>query len=95
MTCGREPILPWEVEHDLGPQESDEIPELSIDEVIERMCNLQVQVLDVAAANIKNAQKVQARAYNAKHARNACNWSESMEDETTVEYKAQSTQKRT
>ena len=28
-------------------------------------------MLDVAAANTKNAQKVQARAYNAKHARNA------------------------
>ena len=28
-------------------------------------------MLDVAAANIKHAQKVQARAYNAKHARNA------------------------
>ena len=71
MMYGREPILPWEVEHDLGPLESDEIPELSIDEVIERMYNLQVQVLNVAAANIKNTQKVQARAYNAKHVRNA------------------------
>ena len=71
MMYGREPILQWEVEHDLGPIESDDISELSIDEVIERMYNLQVQVLDVAAANIKNAQKVQARAYNAKHARNA------------------------
>ena len=28
-------------------------------------------MLDVAAANIKQAQKVQARAYNTKHARNA------------------------
>ena len=28
-------------------------------------------MLDVTAPNIKNAQKVQARAYNAKHARNA------------------------
>ena len=28
-------------------------------------------MLDVAAANIKQAQKVQARAYNAKHAKNA------------------------
>ena len=71
MMYGREPILPWEVEHDLGPLESDEIPELSIDKVIERMYNLRVQELDVAAANIKNAQKVQARPYNAKHARNA------------------------
>ena len=48
-----------------------DVPDLSIDKVIERMYNLQVQVLDVAAANIKQAQKVQARAYNAKHARNA------------------------
>ena len=71
MMYGREPILPWEVEHDLGPLESVDVPELSLDEVIERMYNLRVQVLDVAAANIKHAQKVQARAYNAKHARNA------------------------
>ena len=72
MMSGREPILPWKVEHDLGPLESDEIPELSIDECIcMRMYNLQVQVLDVAAANIKNTQKIQARAYNAKHARKA------------------------
>ena len=71
MMYGREPILPWEVEHDLGPLESVDVPELSLDEVIERMYNLWVQVLDVAAANIKHAQKVQARAYNAKHAGNA------------------------
>ena len=71
MMYGREPILPWEVEHDLGSLESENAPELSINEVIDRMYNLRVQVLDVAAANIKQAQKVQARAYNAKHARNA------------------------
>ena len=71
MMYGREPILPWEVEHDLGPLESDEIPELSTDEGIQRMYDLPVQVLDVAAANIKQAQKIQARAYNVKHARNA------------------------
>ena len=71
MMYGREPILPREVEHDLGPLESVDVPELSLDEVIEKMYNLRVQVLDVAAANIKQAQKVQARAYNAKHARNA------------------------
>ena len=28
-------------------------------------------MLDVAAANIKQVQKVQVRAYNAKHARNS------------------------
>ena len=40
MMYGREPILPWEVEHDLGPLESVDVPELSFDEVIERMYNL-------------------------------------------------------
>ena len=40
MMYGREPILPWEVEHDLGLLESDKIPELNIDEVIERIYNL-------------------------------------------------------
>ena len=69
MMYGREAILPWEVEHDLGPLESENAPELSIDEVIERMYNLQVQVLDVAAANIKQAQYVQA--CTTKHTRNA------------------------
>ena len=57
MMYGREPILLWEVEHDLGPLEFVDVPELSLDEVIERMYNLRVQVLDVAAANIKQAQK--------------------------------------
>ena len=71
MMYGREPILPWEVEYDLGPLEDENVPELSFDEVIERIYNLQVQVLDVAVANIKQAKKVQARAYNAKHAINA------------------------
>ena len=71
LRYGREPILPWEVEHDLDPLESDDAPEFSLDEVIQRMYDLQVQVLDVAAANIKQAKKVQARPYNAKHARNA------------------------
>ena len=57
MMYGREPILlPWEVDHDLGPLESENAPELSIYEVIERMYNLPVQVLDVTAANIKQAQ---------------------------------------
>ena len=35
---GREPILPWEVEHDLGPLESDDVPELSLDEAMKRGC---------------------------------------------------------
>ena len=35
------------------------------------MYNIREQVLDVAAANIKRAQKIQARSYNAKDCRNA------------------------
>ena len=71
MIYGREPILPWEVEHDLGPLETEDAPELSTDEVIQRMYDLQVHVLDVAAANIIQAHKDKARAYNTKHSRNA------------------------
>ena len=40
MMYGREPVPPWEVEHDLGCLESDEVPELSIDEIIQRMYDL-------------------------------------------------------
>ena len=39
MMYGREPILAWKVEHDLGPLEFDDVPELSLDEVIVRMYN--------------------------------------------------------
>ena len=57
MMYGREPILPWEIEHDLGILESENALQLSIDEVIDRMYNLQVQVLDIAAANIKKPRR--------------------------------------
>ena len=40
MMYAREPILSWEVEYDLGPLEPDDLPELSIDEVIQRMYEL-------------------------------------------------------
>ena len=63
--------MSWDLEGDLGPLENDEDQELPIEEVIERMYNIREQVLDVAAANIKRAQKIQARSYNAKHCRNA------------------------
>ena len=63
--------MPWELEGDLGPLENEEDQELPIEEVIERMYNIGEQVLDVAAANIKRAQKIQARSYNAEHCRNA------------------------
>ena len=63
--------MPWELDGDLGPLEDEEDKDLPIEEVIERMYNIKEEVLDVAAANIKRAQKVQARSYNAKHCRNA------------------------
>ena len=68
---GRECVMPWELEGDLGPLENKKDQELPIEEVIERMYNIREQVLDVAATNIKRAQKIQARSYNAKHCRNA------------------------
>ena len=61
--------MPWELEADLGPLETE--VDLPVEEVIDRMYNIREQVLDVAAANIKRAQKIQSRFYNAKHCRNA------------------------
>ena len=66
---GRECVMPWELEGDLGPLETEVY--LPVEEVIHRMYNIREQVLDVAAANIKRAQKIQSRSYNAKHCRNA------------------------
>ena len=63
--------MPWELEGDLGPLENEEDKKLPIEEVIEKMYNIREQVLGVAATNIKRAQKIQARSYNAKHCRNA------------------------
>ena len=71
MMYGREPLLPWQMENDLGPLDmSQEVPQVSIEEAIEKMENLCQQVLEVAAGNIKKAQAHQAKTYNAKHARN-------------------------
>ena len=71
MMYGREPLLPWQMENDLGPLDmSQEVPKVSIEEAIEKMENLHQQVLEVAAGNIKKAQVHQAKTYNAKHARN-------------------------
>ena len=59
------------MENDLGPLDmSQEVPQVSIEEAIEKMENLCQQVLEVAAGNIKKAQAHQAKTYNAKHARN-------------------------
>ena len=63
--------MPWELDGDLGPLENEEDRDLLMEEVMERMYNIREQVLDVVAANIKRAQKIQARSYNAKHCRNA------------------------
>ena len=71
MMYGREPLLPWQMENDLGPLDmSQEVPQISIEEAIEKMENLHQQVLEVAAGNIKKAQANQAKTYNANHARN-------------------------
>ena len=71
MMYGRETLLPWQMENDLGPLDmSQEVPQVSIEEAIEKMENLRQQVLEVAAGNIKKAQAHQAKTYNAKHARN-------------------------
>ena len=70
MMYGREPLLPWQMESDLGPLDmSQEVPQVSIEEAIEKIENLCQQVLEVAAGNIKKAQAHQAKTYNAKHAR--------------------------
>ena len=69
MMYGREPLIPWQMENDLGPLDMfQELPDFTIEETIEKMENLQQQVLEVAAGNIKKAH--QAKTYNAKHARN-------------------------
>ena len=60
--------MPWELEGDLGPLETE--VDLPVEEVIDRMY-IREQVLDVAAVNIKRAQKIQLRSFNAKHCRNA------------------------
>ena len=61
---GREPLIPWHMENDLGPLDmSQELLDFTIEETIEK-------VLEVAAGNIKKAQAHQAKTYNAKHARN-------------------------
>ena len=71
MMYGREPLLPWQMENELGPLDmSQEVPQVSIEEAIEKMENPRQQVLEVAAGNIKKAQAHQAKTYNAKHARN-------------------------
>ena len=71
MMYGREPLLPWQMENDLGPLDmSQEVPQVSIEEAIEKMENLHQQVLEVAAGNIKKAQAHQGKTYNTKHARN-------------------------
>ena len=57
MMYGRKPLIPWQMENDLGPLDmSPELPDFTIEETIEKMENLHQQVLEVAAGNIKKAQ---------------------------------------
>ena len=68
---GRECVMSWELEGDLGPLEDEKDQDLQVEMAIGRMYNIREQVLDVAQANIRKAQKIQARSYNTKHCRNA------------------------
>ena len=71
MMYGREPLIPWQMENDLGPLDmSQELTDFTIEETIEKMEDLHQQVLEVAAGNIKKVQTHQAKTYNAKHVRN-------------------------
>ena len=42
---GRQCVMPWELEGDLGPLEDEAERDLPIEEVIERMYNIREQVL--------------------------------------------------
>ena len=54
MMYGREPLLPWQMKNDLGHLDmSQEVPQVSIEDAIEKMENLCQQVLEVAAGNIQ------------------------------------------
>ena len=55
---GRECVMPWELDGDLGPLKNEEDGDLPMKEVMERMYSIREQVLDVAAANIKRAQMI-------------------------------------
>ena len=61
------------MENDLGPLDiSQEVPDFTIEETIDKMENLCQHVHEVTAGNIKKAQAHQAKTYNAKHARGGC-----------------------
>ena len=49
---------------------SQELPDFTIEETIEKIENLCQQVLEVAAGNIKKAQAHHTKTYNAKYTRN-------------------------
>ena len=71
MMYGRETLIPWQMENNLGPLDmSQELPDFTIEETIEKMENLHQQVLEVAAGNIIKAQAHQVKTYHTKHARN-------------------------
>ena len=62
MMYGREPLLPWQMENDLGPLDmSQEAPQVSIEEAIEKMENLRQQLLEVAAGNIKRLKHIKLK----------------------------------
>ena len=46
MMYGREPLIPWQMENDLGPLDmSQELPDFTIEETIEKFLGVQVMVV--------------------------------------------------
>ena len=50
---GRECVMPWVLEGDVGPLEDEADRDLPIEEVIERMCNIREQVLEMHLKLVK------------------------------------------
>ena len=68
MMYGREPLLPWQMENDLGPLDmSQEVPQVSIEEAIEKMENLHQQVLEWQLVTSKRLKHIKL-----KHTLQAC-----------------------
>ena len=71
LLYGRDPVLPFELDHDLGPLvDPTPIEDRSDEYVRSKMDNIHEALLCKADDNILKSQARQAKHYNAKHARN-------------------------
>ena len=61
---GRECVMPWELEGDLGPLEDEEDQDFPIEEVIERMYNEKYLLITLSG---KNKGQVSKKAYPPNH----------------------------